>query len=81
MMSPAPEGIAKVREARLRRMARRQGFVLHRSARRDELALDYNKYWVEEEAGAVVYGGPGRDGVTIDAVERWLSHPEEREGQ
>jgi hypothetical protein len=34
----------KVRENRLRRMARRQGFVLEKSPRRDRRAKDYGLY-------------------------------------
>jgi hypothetical protein len=36
----------KVRENRLRRMAERQGLVLHKSRRRDPLALDYGRWTI-----------------------------------
>jgi hypothetical protein len=60
----------KVNRNRLRRAAARQGYRLTKSARRDPRAIDYNRFWVLDQAGAVIYGdGPG---VTVDQAARFL---------
>ena len=50
----------KVRENRLRRMAARQGFSLHKSPRRDPLARDFGRWYIvdaEREHAAAEIGG------------------------
>lgn len=64
----------KSREIRLRNAAVRQGLKLHRVARRDRLALDYGIWYVTNLAG----GGRVDIGRSLDEVEHWLTHPEER---
>jgi hypothetical protein len=71
----------KVRENRLRRMAERQGFVLHKSRRRDPRAIDYGRYMLVDPSTNTVVAGEveGRAALTIDEVEDWLTNPlEER---
>jgi hypothetical protein len=57
----------KVRENRLRRMARRHGLELQASKRRDSRALDHGTYaLVEPDTNAIVAG------FTLDRVEEYL---------
>jgi hypothetical protein len=62
----------KVREARLRRAAARQGLRLQKSRRRDPRARDYGRYWLTD-----VYTNRGvagdMDGCTLDEIERVLN--------
>lgn len=64
----------KVRENRLRAAAKRQGYELHKSRRRDPRATDYEMYAIADprtntwEAGA----GPAGYCMTLDDVEKWL---------
>lgn len=37
---------SRAREMRLRRAASRQGLKLHKSPRRDPLAIDYDEWWL-----------------------------------
>ena len=61
----------KVRENRLRRMAKRQRLELQKSRRRDVRAYDYGTWWiVEPQSNALVAGG--ELGMTLDEVERYL---------
>ena len=62
----------KVRENRLRRMARRQGLVLKKSRVRDPRALDYGK-WLIVDARGNTLGVECRD---IDQVEAKLTGQE-----
>jgi len=65
----------KVRQDRLRRMAERQGLVLHKSRRRDPRAYDYGAYWLMDAAtNAIVFGEPSvRSVITdLDQIERYL---------
>lgn len=71
----------KVRENRLRRMAGRQRVEMIKSHRRDPLAWDYGLYWlIAPSLGEVIgaTGSPGMvgdpPGLTLDEVERWLTH-------
>jgi hypothetical protein len=57
----------KVRENRLRRMAERQGLVLHKSRRRDPRALDYGTYQLLDGHTRVMASG------TIDTMEQYLT--------
>jgi hypothetical protein len=56
----------KVRENRLRRMARRQGYKLHKSRRRDPLATDFETYQLARGASV---SRP----LTLDEVEGRLT--------
>lgn len=62
----------KVREDRLRRMARRQGLRLIKSRRRDPRALDYEAYWVMDDRQQIAHG-PVPQGFTLDEAERFLN--------
>ena len=58
----------RVRENRLRRAARRQGYKLHKSRRRDPLATDYMTYRLSK--GAAVTRP-----LTLDELEKRLTSP------
>jgi len=60
----------KVREDRLRRMARRQKLTLRKSGRRDPRAWDYGRYWLVDESNREV--GPPQ-GLDLDGIERFLT--------
>ena len=60
----------KVNRNRLRRVAHRQGLNLSRSGSRDPRALDYGRYWLYDQEGAVVLGGT--HGATLDQAARYL---------
>ena len=61
-----------VQENRVRRTAKRRGFILKRSARRDPQALDFGRYWlIDGRNDACVLGGQW--GVELDDVEAWLN--------
>jgi hypothetical protein len=74
--------VDKTRETRLRRMADRQGLRLEKSRRRDPKAVDYDRYWLLDQAtGNVVAGASaiGRPAWDLNQVETWLlSDPKER---
>lgn len=56
-------------EAQLRRVAKREGYVIGKSRRRNPQALDYGKYWlVDAWTNTATYG----DGLTLDEVEEAL---------
>lgn len=65
----------KVEEARLRRIALRRGYELHKSRRRDPKAYDYGKYvlypWGTEGTWDSPAGGPDA-WLTIDQVRNRL---------
>jgi hypothetical protein len=76
----------KVRENRLRRMAERQGFALHKKRRHDPRALDYGEVWLRSVAAPMPEGssdawiGPFRDEggrSALDHVEEWLTADDE----
>jgi len=62
----------KVRENRLRQVARRRGYELRKSRRRDPLALDYGKWFLSRgEINGMPFGNV--DGFeTLDSVEAFL---------
>ena len=71
----------KVHENRLRRMAKRQGLAVRKSAIRDPHALGYERFdIVDAETNATVFrGGERYPNLTLDEVERWLTgDPETR---
>jgi hypothetical protein len=57
----------KVRVNRLRRMAARQGYKLHKTRRVDPRATDYGTYTLTPEKGKA------KDFASIDAVEEFLT--------
>lgn len=61
----------KVREDRLRRMARRQGLQLSKNPRRDPRAYDYGSYMLVNENNAVV-ADFGWDRPGFPEGESWL---------
>jgi len=64
----------KVRENRLRRMARRQGLALRKSRRRDTRAVDYGQYLlVDARLNAAV----AQPLASLDQVEEILAPEEE----
>jgi hypothetical protein len=69
----------KTRETRLRRMAERQGFTLHKSRRRDPRAIDYDRWMIVDPYinGAVAgTAHTGHPNFTLDDVEDWLTSDE-----
>jgi hypothetical protein len=65
-----------VQENRVRRIAKRRGFIVRRSRRRDPQALDHGQYWLTDAAtNALVFpSGPGAEwGAELDEVEAWLN--------
>lgn len=61
----------KVRENRLREVARRRGYELSRSRRRDPLALDYGEYYLSR--GSINGLATGRVTLpSLDSVESFL---------
>ncbi len=62
----------KVRENRLRRMAVRQGYTLHKTRRYDRRAFDYDTWRIKGR-------GAPRGLLSLDDVEQFLTAaPEER---
>jgi len=66
-MSSVDEAL-RVRENRLRRMAARQGYKLHKSRRRDPLARDYMTYRLSRGAAVTKT-------LTLDELEKRLTSP------
>ena len=64
----------KVRENKTRRiLARRWGYRLMKSRRRDPQALDYGCYWIMNENNCLVAGDLcGRPDMTLEDVEAWI---------
>lgn len=58
----------KVREDRLRRVARRQKLTLRKSGRRDPRAYDYGVYTLVDEHNAAKFTGR-----SLDELERFLN--------
>ena len=64
----------KVRENRLRRMAERQGLVVHKSRRRDPRAIDYGVYYVADASTSLLDQRLDQQfGLTLDEVEALLT--------
>ncbi len=71
-MAAATQGVEKVRENRLRRMAERQGLALRKTRRRDPRALNYEGRWLTDaRTGERVLGG--EHGTTLDEIEAYLT--------
>ena len=67
-------GGEKVRENRLRRMARRQGYALVKSRSRDPRAMDYDRWMINDPDSNTVVAGElsSPRAMTADQVEAWL---------
>ena len=76
MMAEAQSRQEKTREARLRRMAQRQGLKLHKSPRRDPRAYDYGGWYIANRNRVIVAGGT-EFSMSIDDVERYLLEGDE----
>jgi hypothetical protein len=65
----------KVREARVRRMIDRQGYLLEKSRRRDPRAVGYGHYRIVDPTTNTVVAGAGRAGYTmsLDQAEAWAT--------
>jgi hypothetical protein len=61
------------REDRLRRKARRQGLRLVKSGDGDPKMPGHGLYMIVDDRNNPVAGGPGIDGIDLDAVEAALS--------
>jgi hypothetical protein len=59
----------RAREVRLRRAAERQGLSLHKSRRRDKLALDYGTYMLRDGRGLDLLDS----NASLDDVEEYLT--------
>ena len=77
----------KIEEARLRRMARRQGLILSKSRRRDPNALDYGLYaLLDQSTGGTVheyFAERYMYALDLDDVRVWLKEeddPPEKQG-
>ena len=67
----------KVRENRLRRMAKRQGLALVKSRARDTRAMDYQGFMLVNTSNAVVAGELNSPrALSVDEVEAYLTGPE-----
>ena len=66
------ESSEKVRENKMRRIAKRQGMMLKKSRRRDRRAWDYGSYWlVDADRNALVF--PDEHGASLDDIESYLT--------
>jgi hypothetical protein len=65
--------MSKVYEARIRRMAKRQGLQLQKSRHRDPLARGFGKYWLVDENEVLIVGE--KYGLTLEQAETWLLQP------
>ncbi|MBF0321785.1 MAG: hypothetical protein HQL62_02385 [Magnetococcales bacterium] len=71
----------KIKENRLRRMAKRQGLCLKKSRRRDPRAVDFDGYMLVDayENFVVVGGGAFFFSATLEDVEDYLTRPLEKQ--
>ncbi|MGZ6339312.1 MAG: hypothetical protein ACXWNG_02985 [Candidatus Limnocylindrales bacterium] len=70
--------IAHAREARLRRLARRHGYMVAKSRVRNPNAASFGTYAIIDPAtNAVVHvdSGLGSFGLSLDDLEAWLNRP------
>ena len=71
---PATTDTDAAQEARLRRLARRQGFALMKSRCRTPEAIEYGRFWIiDPDRNWIVAGAPA--GWTLDDVEDWPNQP------
>ena len=75
---------SKVEDARLRRVARRQGLVLQKSRRRDPRALDFGLYCIiNPEHGGTIHAdlaGHTVYALTLEEAREWLEKTGEARG-
>lgn len=64
--------VDKVRENLVRRAAKRQGYDLSKSRRRDPKALDFNGYMLSRDGKPVFGHQPHEYSATLDQIEREL---------
>ena len=70
----------KVRENRIRRVLKRQGYRLVKSRRRDPQALDYGDYMIVDERKCCILGkDPWSFSATLDEVEEWANPTSEED--
>ena len=69
------ETAEKVRENRLRRMAKRQRLALVKSRRRDPRAWDYGTYGLIDPSRNTLVADAGQSGygLDLDEIEAWLT--------
>ena len=67
-MSPVERSIY----IRLRRTLDRRGYKLKKSKRRDPLAKDYGRYWIEDSVGEIIAGG--ESGFTLEQAAAWVNN-------
>jgi hypothetical protein len=60
----------RVRENRIRGMAKQRGFHLVKSRRRNRLVMDYGRYWLCDDRGRVLIGN--KCGTTLSEIEAFL---------
>jgi hypothetical protein len=67
--------MANVREARIRRMIDRQGYLLEKSRRRDPRAVSYGLFRIVDPTTNTVIAGAGRAGYTmsLEEAEAWAT--------
>jgi hypothetical protein len=66
----------KVRENRLRRMARRRGYSVVKSRARDPRAFTFGTYAVVDDRNNLILGNHDFGyGLDLDAIEAWLNEP------
>ena len=74
----------KIEEARLRRMAHRQGLILSKSRRRDPNALDYGLYaLLDQSTGGTVheyFAERYMHALDLNDVRNWLTDEPEKRG-
>lgn len=74
LSSMTTPGADKVRENRLRAMARRQRLQLQKSRRRDPNAWDYGTYQLVNDNNWLVAGDHNNGfGWSLDDIEQWLT--------
>ena len=70
------EPVDRVREVRLRNIAKRRGMFLSRSARRDPFAVGYGRYHLYDRADRatrIQLWPHSEDGASMDEVEAFLA--------
>jgi hypothetical protein len=75
-MASATGQSEKVRENRLRAMAKRQGLELHKSRRRDPRAMDYDGWMIVDPFTNSIVAGELNSprALSLDEVERHLTN-------
>jgi hypothetical protein len=68
--------MANVREARIRRMIDRQGYLLEKSRRRDPRAVGYGLFRIVDPTTKTVVAGEGQRAeytMSLDEAEAWAT--------